>query len=154
MKECVPILRSINDPFFFVKTDDYLKFIDNSDATQSNYLQKMKILEQSLIPYFSLSTKRITLFWNVDEIGTEKYRSNVKNCFSIKKRPLTQCMTNLIFKQTDSKKFDKDPFSLSSQDIKEYERGEVSHLFHFNTLTSLAQRDSEYWMKITCNSVD
>lgn len=30
----------------------------------------MKFLEQNLIPYFSLSTKKITLFWNTDETGS------------------------------------------------------------------------------------
>jgi hypothetical protein len=53
---------------------DYLKFIQNDEDQQSNYLRKMKLLEQNLTPYFDLSTKKITLHWNTDELGPAHYK--------------------------------------------------------------------------------
>lgn len=44
MKECMPILKSINDPFFYVKMNDYLRFIDDAEDPQSKYSQRMRIL--------------------------------------------------------------------------------------------------------------
>lgn len=50
--------------------NDYLKFIDNSEENQSACYKRMKILQQNLVPYFNLTTKKITLFWNMDDIGS------------------------------------------------------------------------------------
>ena len=70
MKLCIPILKSINDPFFFIRMNDYLEFIDNFEDNQSTCYKRMKILQQNLVPYFNLTTKKITLFWNINDIGS------------------------------------------------------------------------------------
>lgn len=44
--------------------DDYLKLVENVEDPENNYLSRMKIIEQNLVPYFNTENKKITLFWN------------------------------------------------------------------------------------------
>lgn len=92
------LIKLINDPWFIVKMDDYLKLVENVEDPEHNYLSRMKIIEQNLVPYFNTENKKITLFWNPHERGSPLYNEKIKICSENKKPPFSNFFINSIFK--------------------------------------------------------
>jgi hypothetical protein len=63
----IPIIKSIKDPFFVMEMNDYLRTIQTVEDPTTNHTNRMKFIEQNLTPYFNITTKKITLFWNPEE---------------------------------------------------------------------------------------